>query len=136
MAKRKAKGKSKPKTKTKPKPKTKTRPKAKARPKTRPKPKSKAKPKAKPRAQNPPPITVPICSNFSVPAGAEIQWTGIPPAGCILTPDPGRPWPFDVAPPLSLPTPTPVTINAGLPIGQTYCFYASCCDRPICVTVT
>jgi len=82
-----------------------------------------------------PPITVPICRNFTAPPGATIIWTNIPPSGCTLTGAPGSGWPFKPSPPIVLPTPYGVEIKAGLAPGS-YPVIATCCPKPIIVTIT
>ncbi|MGC1371509.1 MAG: hypothetical protein WA824_05175 [Candidatus Sulfotelmatobacter sp.] len=52
-----------------------------------------------------------------------------------LTADGNKPWPFNIGPPIHLPSPATVGIKSGLP-GGAYYFVASCCSKPICVTVT
>ncbi len=83
-----------------------------------------------------PAVTTHICNNFSAAAGDGIIWTNAP-AGCTLTPEPGSPWPFTAGPPLVFPLPSnpPVTLKEGLTVGTAYCFRASCCPKPICVTI-
>ncbi|MFY9977313.1 MAG: hypothetical protein WA252_12290 [Candidatus Sulfotelmatobacter sp.] len=78
---------------------------------------------------------IPICQNFTAKPGDGVNWTNIPPSGCTLTADDNDPWPFNVGPPVRLPSPAAVGIKSGLPAGEYY-FIATCCAKPICVTVT
>ena len=81
------------------------------------------------------PVSVKICEDFSAEPGSGIIWTGVPPSGCTLQPVEGSPWPFNVGPPIHLPSPANVGIKEGLAPG-TYCFVATCCPKKkICVTV-
>jgi hypothetical protein len=82
-----------------------------------------------------PSVTTQICRSFSAAPGDGVNWTNIPPSGCILTPDGTKPWPFNIAPPINLPAPSTINIKVGLPPG-TYCFRASCCEKPVCITIT
>jgi hypothetical protein len=82
-----------------------------------------------------PPVTVKICQSFSAAAGDGVNWTNIPPTGCTLSPDGNQTWPFNVGPPINLPAPMTIFVKADLPPG-TYCVRCSCCEKPVCITVT
>jgi hypothetical protein len=82
-----------------------------------------------------PPITQPVCDNFSALPGDSIVWTNILP-GCTVSQDGANPWPFTVPSPIALPVPGGVGIRVGLPKG-TYCFIVSCCEKKrVCVAIT
>jgi hypothetical protein len=82
-----------------------------------------------------PNIVVNMCSNFSAKPGDSVTWENVPPSGCTFTHDGTQPWPFNVNPPIKLPPPANVGIRTGL-APAVYCFKATCCPKPICVTVT
>jgi hypothetical protein len=77
-------------------------------------------------------ITVAICDNFSVTPGTGVNWTNAAPGTTILS---DGPWPFNVAPPIRLPSPANIGIKEGLKPG-TYYFLPSCCKSRVSVTVT
>jgi hypothetical protein len=66
-----------------------------------------------------------ICSNFSANPGDSVQWQGVPTAGCQITAN--GTWPFNLGPPISLPTLMVVGIPLDLGAG-TYYFEVSCCS--------
>ncbi len=76
-----------------------------------------------------------ICQNFSAAPGSPVAWTNIPPNGCTIAQDGSVPWPFNVASPIVLPAPSTVSIKGGLAPGK-YGYLASCCPKPVIVTVT
>jgi hypothetical protein len=82
-----------------------------------------------------PSVTTAICTDFSATPGTGVNWTNIPITGCLLSPDGKQPWPFNVGPPLQLPSPSTIEIKVGLKPG-TYCARCSCCEKPICITVS
>lgn len=76
-----------------------------------------------------------ICQNFSAAPGTGVVFTNIPPNGCTVSQDGNVPWPFNVASPIMIPAPTTISIKAGLSAGK-YGYVASCCPKPVTVTVT
>jgi len=83
-----------------------------------------------------PVITTPICANFDAAPGNGVNWTNIPPSGCIIETVQSSPWPFTAGPPIKLPAPSspPATLKEGLKPGA-YCFKPSCCGKLVCVTI-
>jgi hypothetical protein len=66
-----------------------------------------------------------ICSDFSGDPGDPVRWQGVPPTGCQITAD--GTWPFNIGPPINLPSLVTVTIASGLAAGK-YDFDVSCCS--------
>jgi outer membrane biosynthesis protein TonB len=129
--------------KTKPKAKTKAKPKSKAKPKLKTRPKSKAKPRSKPKARakakptprltpNYSPINCDMCEDVGDAYMTQgVNYTNIPGGKCTLT-EGDTEWPFTVAAPISIPTPTnpQVIIKQGLnttPPNNVYDYVCSCC---------
>jgi hypothetical protein len=124
------------KTKTKPKAKTK----AKARTKAKPKPKAKLKSKTKPKARTTAKLTTPsyptltrdMCEDIGDAYMTQgINFSNVPSGGCILN-EGDTEWPFTVAAPINIPTPTnpEVIIKSGLntsPPNNVYEYVCSCC---------
>jgi hypothetical protein len=109
-----AKKKGKSKTKAKPKPKGKAKPRVKAKPKAKAKSKAKAKPKAKPKSANGPTTVYPqMCNPFTANTGNIVQWQNIPANGCTIERAGTNPWPFNVGPPIYLPSPSTIMISVG-----------------------
>jgi hypothetical protein len=83
-----------------------------------------------------PSVDVNICDNFSARPGEEINWQNIP-ASCAVSQDGSSVWPFNIGPPIVFPMPShqAITIAKHMKPGKYY-FSASCCSKPVCVTVT
>ena len=138
MAKGKAKKKAKARTKakvtkarvkTKAKVKLKAKPKPKAKAKPRPKPKTNAKPK-----EIPPPAATPnVCDDFTAETGQEVEWQDVPATGCTIKQNGGNTWPFNIGPPIDLPSISTISIAVG---AGTYTFVPECCDDDVPKTVT
>ena len=103
---------AKKKAKSKPKPKPKAKAKPKAKPKPKPKAKLKAKAKVKVKVKNGPSTVYPaICSPFTANTGDTVEWQQIPTNGCVIEADGA--WPFNVGPPIRLPSPSTIMVTAG-----------------------
>jgi hypothetical protein len=79
-----------------------------------------------------PPISVGICSNFAAAPGTGVTWTNYAP-GTVVNQD--GPWPFNVGPPIKVPSPANVGIKEGLKPGP-YHFQPTCCKHRVTVNVT
>jgi hypothetical protein len=129
MARGKAK-KAKPKTKAKAK--AKPKPKAKAKPKAKSKPKSKSKPKPKPKPKTDPVTVYPdMCNSFTANNGDTVEWQEIPTNGCKI--EASGTWPFNVGPPIDLPSPSTISISAS---SGSYEINVKCCAGEGMKTVT
>jgi hypothetical protein len=136
-----AKGKAKKKAKAKTKAKVKTNAKVKAKGKVKPKPKAKAKPKPRPKAKTktkprntPPPAATPnVCDSFTAETGQEVEWEDVPATGCTIKQNGSNTWPFNIGPPIDLPSTSTISIAVG---AGTYTFVPECCDDGVPKTVT
>lgn len=126
------------KTKTKAKARTKAKTKAKTKPKPKLKAKSKSKTKPKPRTAaklttpSYPTISCDMCEDVGDAYMTQgINFTNIPGGSCTLE-EGDTEWPFTVAAPINIPTPTSpqVIIKRGLntsPPNNVYDYVCSCC---------
>lgn len=76
-----------------------------------------------------------ICTNFSGDCGDPVNWQNVPSAGCTISQSGSHPFPFSPATQgsngyyINLPSPSTVTIKAGLSSGTSYEFIVSCCTQ-------
>jgi hypothetical protein len=82
-----------------------------------------------------PPVPINICDNFSARPGEEVNWQNLP-ASCTISQDGSSAWPFNLPQPIVFPMPSQrkITVAKDMKPGKYY-FVASCCPKPICVTV-
>ncbi|MGA8867946.1 MAG: hypothetical protein WB510_13305 [Candidatus Sulfotelmatobacter sp.] len=81
-----------------------------------------------------PSVSTKVCDNFAAAPGSGMNWID-PPVGCTINAASNSPWPFNVGPPIKLPSPATVMIKPYLQPG-TYYFQPSCCKSQVSVKVT
>jgi len=65
-----------------------------------------------------------ICSDFSANTNDTVQWQGAS-AGCQISQDGTKTWPFNLSSPITLPSPSVIKVVVG---AGTYDYNVSCCS--------
>jgi hypothetical protein len=84
--------------------------------------------------------SVSICTNWEAQQGDSVTWTNVPANctssnPCSISQDGNNTWPFTNTSPISIPSPSTITLKMNLVTGQTYYYNASCCStRSVTIT--
>ncbi len=86
------------------------------------------------KLNNPPPdVTPKFCDSFTADTDAQVEWQNIPATGCTTEQDGTETWPFNVASPIILPSPSTISIAVS---AGTYTINVKCCTSGMLKTVT
>ncbi len=78
-------------------------------------------------------VSVNICNNFEAQQGDTVSWTNVPANctsanPCTISKDGNNTFPFANNSPISIPSPSTITLRTDLVTGQTYYYSVSCCS--------
>jgi len=76
-------------------------------------------------------VTPQMCDSFTANTGDTVAWQSIPANGCKIEQD--GPWPFNIGPPITLPSPSTITVTART---GSYTINVKCCAGLALKTVT